>query len=47
VLAERDEMAGAGRALPHSGLRELQAGKTSEASTSTLRDRKGVRILFI
>jgi hypothetical protein len=47
VLAERDPMIGAGRALPHNGLTALQPWKTSEASMSTLTVRKKALILFI
>jgi hypothetical protein len=47
VLAERDPMTGAGRALPHKGLSELHPWNISEASTSTLRGRKKALIRFI
>src|SRR5580658_153641 len=47
VLAERDPMIGAGRALPHKGLMALQAWKTSKASRSALRGRKKALILFL
>lgn len=34
VLGESEETTGAGRELPHNGLRALQAGKDSKASTT-------------
>jgi hypothetical protein len=40
VLTEREPMVGAGRALPHAGLRELQAWRSNKASTSALESRK-------
>ena len=36
VVAERDPITGAGRALPHKGLSALQPGKNSEASETHL-----------
>src|ERR1700730_2745394 len=47
VLAERDPMIGAGRALPHKGLMVLQPWKTSKASSSALRGRMKALIRFI
>jgi len=47
VLAERDPMIGAGRALLHKGLSALHPWNTSEASRSALRGRKKALILFI
>jgi hypothetical protein len=47
VLAERDPMTGAGRALPHKGLTALHPGNASKASTSALRVHREALILVI
>ena len=47
VVAERDPITGAGRALPHKGLSALQPGKSSKASRSALGGRKRALIRFI
>jgi hypothetical protein len=46
VLAERDPMTGAGRALPHNGLSAPQPWKINKASRTALRGRKQWLIRF-
>src|ERR1035438_4647282 len=47
LVAERDPIIGAGRALPQKGLNALQPGKNSKASRSALGGRKKALIRFI